>query len=307
MVHIIKDTEEMVTFYKGVFSMSIRMGIIGAENSHAAAIAKIININKKIRGVSVTHLWGETGRFAKATAEAGAIPNIVKKPSEMLGSIDCVMIDHRDGKHHLRAAAPFVKAGIPCFIDKPFSNSTEEVKRFLKLRREHNVPVTSFSAVPHYTCIKNIKKRMHALAPLRYVHLCGPGDRKSKYGGIFFYGIHLADLMVELLGTNIKSVQAAYNGNSCNILCNYPESLAAGVSIMPDVNGWSVMAMGARGSELLPVTMDAPGHLAGVKKFINMFRTGKEPYSDTRLLAPVAMLEAACNSCREKRPVRPRF
>ena len=36
----------------------IRIGIIGAENSHTVQIAKVINIQKKIKGFSVDYLWG---------------------------------------------------------------------------------------------------------------------------------------------------------------------------------------------------------------------------------------------------------
>lgn len=287
--------------------MTYRMGIIGAENSHSAGIAKIINIDKKIRGIAVTHLWGETRAFAEATATAGAIPTIVKKPTDLLGAVDCVMIDHRDGKHHLAAAIPFIKAGIPCFIDKPFSTSTAEAKRFLKLRHDRKVAVTSFSSVPHFSCVKTIKQRLKALGPLKSVNLYGPGDHRSPYSGIFFYGIHLTDLMVELFGSGVQSVQAAINGDSCSVLCHYPANLTVGLSILPGHKGWTVMAVGAKGSELLPLTADEAGHLSSVKKFVGMFRTGKEPYSDERLLAPIAVLEAAQLSCRDQRRRRIRL
>ena len=38
----------------------------------------------------------------------------------MLGKIDALIVDHRHAKFHLEAATPFVKAGIPTFVDKPF-------------------------------------------------------------------------------------------------------------------------------------------------------------------------------------------
>lgn len=98
----------------------MNIAIIGAENSHAAAISSIINIEKKIRGFRVTHIWGETKAYAKQTAQKGNIPEIVKDPNEMIGSIDALIVDHRHGKHHLAAAEPFIEKKIPVFIDKPF-------------------------------------------------------------------------------------------------------------------------------------------------------------------------------------------
>ncbi|MCK5101614.1 MAG: twin-arginine translocation signal domain-containing protein, partial [Cyclobacteriaceae bacterium] len=61
----------------------IRIGIIGAENSHTIGYGKMFNTDKKFPGVEVKYVWGETDEFAKNAAEKGNIPNIVKDPSEM--------------------------------------------------------------------------------------------------------------------------------------------------------------------------------------------------------------------------------
>jgi predicted dehydrogenase len=91
----------------------IKIGIIGAENSHARGFGKLFNIDKKFHGVEVKYVWGETETFALDSMKRGGIPNMVKDPEEMLGKIDDLIVDHRDGKFHLEATIPFVKAGIP--------------------------------------------------------------------------------------------------------------------------------------------------------------------------------------------------
>ena len=77
----------------------LRIGIIGAENSHTIGFGKMFNIDKKFPEVSLTHVWGETDTFAQKAAEGGHIPNIVKDPSEMLGKIDALIVDHRQINH----------------------------------------------------------------------------------------------------------------------------------------------------------------------------------------------------------------
>src|SRR5665648_230736 len=52
----------------------IRIGIIGAENSHTVGYGKMFNTDKKFPGVEVLYLWGETDEFARKAAEAGKIP-----------------------------------------------------------------------------------------------------------------------------------------------------------------------------------------------------------------------------------------
>ena len=56
----------------------MKIGIIGAENSHTVKIAKAINVEKLVKGFTVDYVWGETEEFAKAVAKEGQIPNIVR-------------------------------------------------------------------------------------------------------------------------------------------------------------------------------------------------------------------------------------
>ena len=117
-----------------VSQKAVRIGIIGAENSHTRGYGKLFNLDRKFPGVEVLYVWGETEAFAKDAMERGGIPNMVKDPAEMLGKIDALIVDHRHAKYHLEAALPFVKAGIPAFIDKPFCYRVEEGKKFLEER-----------------------------------------------------------------------------------------------------------------------------------------------------------------------------
>ena len=58
----------------------ITIGIIGAENSHTVAIAKTINLEKRVRGFSVTHVWGGNPEQRQDARERGQIPTIVQHP-----------------------------------------------------------------------------------------------------------------------------------------------------------------------------------------------------------------------------------
>ena len=117
------------------------IGIIGAENSHTAGFGKLFNIDKAFPGMEVKYVWGETEEFAQKAMKDGSIPEMVKDPKEMLGKIDALIVDHRHGKFHLAPAIPFIEAGIPTFIDKPFCYRKEEGKAFLALARKHGTPV----------------------------------------------------------------------------------------------------------------------------------------------------------------------
>jgi len=126
----------------------IRIGIVGAENSHTVAIAKTLNIDKKVPGCRIASVWGESGKYAKDAAARGDIPQIVKNPEDMIGQIDAACVDHRHAKYHLPAVQPLLEAKIPLFVDKPFCYRVAEGKRFLALAKKLRVPVCSFSVLP---------------------------------------------------------------------------------------------------------------------------------------------------------------
>lgn len=283
----------------------MNLGIIGAENSHTAAIAQLLNVDKVVRGFSVTHVWGETRHFARAAAEAGRIPTIVKDPTEMLGAVDCVMVDHRHGKHHLKVARPFIAAGIPVFVDKPMSTSLAEARAFLRFRAAKKVAVTTASVLPHQASVKQIRRQLGRLGTLRAVHLHGPGSHKSPYGGIWFYGIHLVDLMVELFGAEPRHAQMVVNDQCSMAVCTYDSDLTVTMGFLaPERHPFTLSAVGTKGDFHAPITYDPNPYLGAAKLFTRMFRTGIEPFGDRRMLAPLAVLDALGRSLARKTRVK---
>jgi predicted dehydrogenase len=49
---------------------------------------------------------------------------------------------------------------------------------------------------------------------------------------------------------------------------------------------------------------DSNPYLGGVKTFLRMFRTGKEPFSASEILEPIAVLEALQKSVKTGKKVR---
>ncbi len=56
---------------------------------------------------------------------------LVDKPSDMIGKVDAVLIEAVDGSVHYERAKPFLEAGIPCYVDKPFTCSIADAASWL--------------------------------------------------------------------------------------------------------------------------------------------------------------------------------
>lgn len=277
----------------------MKIGIIGAENSHTAAIAKTINIEKKIRSFSVDYVWGETLDFARAAAESGQIPNIVRTPKQMLGKIDAVVVDHRHAKHHLKAALPFVEQGIPTFIDKPFCYRASEGVEFLKVARKNNAPVTSFSTIPHQRSFKQLVMKMAGMGDVLAGVTYGPCDLKSKYGGIFFYGIHQVEMTLAAFGYDVSSVLITRNEKGSTGQLIYSSSKIVTMNLIKEgCPGFAITIVGSGGIYHQSIKSDKNPYLNGIKMFCEMFRTGKEPLTHEQVLKPVRVLEALERSAK---------
>ncbi|MEI7829178.1 MAG: Gfo/Idh/MocA family oxidoreductase [Prolixibacteraceae bacterium] len=270
----------------------IRIGIIGAENSHTVIFGKMFNIDKKFLGVEVTHLWGETDDFARKAAEAGKIPTIVKDQKEMLGKIDALIVDHRHAKFHLEAATPFVKAGIPTFIDKPFCYRVAEGKEFLAMAREAGTPVSSYSTVAQSDSTFDIADQIKSLGEINNIVRHGPADIESPYGGIFFYGVHLVQPLTYMFGDDIKVVKINKYGKKAGAVLIFESGLQANLVFSSLHYGWETFVETKKGIVELKSRVQETSPERCYRDMVGMFRTGKEPLSHASILKYVAVLEA---------------
>jgi predicted dehydrogenase len=271
---------------------TFKIGIIGAENSHTVGFGKLFNIDKKFPGVELKYVWGETDEFAKKAMENGKIPNQVKDPLEMMGKIDALIVDHRHAKYHLEAATPFVKAGIPTFIDKPFCYRAAEGKEFLRMAKKVGTPVTSYSSIAQTAATLDIKEQIASMGKISQVIRTGTADFESPYGGIFFYGIHIIEPLIYMFGDDVLEVRVTKKGKYGNASLKFSSGLFATLIFKEKAYGWETFV--ETGEKLIELKSrveetDPPKNYVDM---VEMFRTGNEPRSHQSILNGISILEA---------------
>ena len=112
----------------------IRLGILDFDTSHVVEFTKRINhkgIDKDqwVDGAEVTlgcpgesQLAPERIPGFKKEMENLGVP-LVDKPADLIGKVDGVLVESLEGGVHLERAKPFLEAGLPCYVDKPFACS----------------------------------------------------------------------------------------------------------------------------------------------------------------------------------------
>ena len=270
----------------------MKIGIIGAENSHTRGFGKMFNIDKKFPGMEVKYVWGETEAFAKDAMERGGIPNMVRDPKEMIGKIDALIVDHRHGKYHLDAARPFIKEKIPMFIDKPFCYRLDEGIEFLKMAREQGTPVTSFSSIAQSDETFDIKDQVKGMGQINQVIRSGSVDLNSEYGGVFFYGAHIIQPLMFIFGDDVKQVRVTINGVNSGANLIFGNGMLASLVFTTKKYGWQTFVETENGIEELKSRVEAKNPAKNYVDMVKMFQTGEEPRSHQSILRGVAVLEA---------------
>jgi predicted dehydrogenase len=267
----------------------VRVGVIGAENSHTVGFGQIFNKDKKFPGVEITALWGETAEFARNAADKGGIPKVVEKQSDLIGQIDALIVDHRHPKYHVEAALPFVEAGIPTFVDKPFSYRTYDAWALLEAAEKRKTPITCLSSIACGPAVEDMRQQVQALKDIRSVIVTGPAEIDSKYGGIFFYGVHSVELLFKLAGYDCEAVRATRLGPNTTFEFKFASGLLATYVV---AKKWEVICVTDDGAQTIKSRLPGEDPLAMYAMIVKMFQTGAEPRTHESIIRGVAALEA---------------
>ena len=91
-----------------------------------------------IKDARVTHIWTHEESLSKKISKASLIQNICSNPEDMIGEVDAVLLARDDAENHLSMSLPYLKAGLPVFIDKPLAYYLKTAKEILKEQEYEN-------------------------------------------------------------------------------------------------------------------------------------------------------------------------
>lgn len=192
----------------------LKIGIVGSENTHASTFSGFANLPDENGNypldARVTMIWGGDRAHTEQVAEERKIPRVVDDPEEMIGKVDAVMVVPRRGSLHCRYALPFLKAGIPAWVDKPFTVDFCEAQELVKTAQEKHVvlfggSVCKFSDDAYM--LQQIFRKQRAAGQFISGAFNFSGDIASEYDGIYFYGSHAAELLLTVFGYDVLSVR----------------------------------------------------------------------------------------------------
>jgi len=286
-----------------------KIGIIGSDSTHAEAFAKLFNIPDaktdkfNFPGYRVSAIYGVDPERTKRFADSGKIEQIVEKPEDMLGTVDAVMVVLRHGDLHAEHSLPFIQAGIPVWIDKPFTISCQDARLLINEASARNALLTGGSSVRFaydILLLKNIVENgSEEIGRINSGILGMPASLSSEYGGIHFYGSHLAESAMEVFGFDPVSVYASENNGSVVAIVSYEKYHAI---LNFAYSKWYGVISGDKGTVYRPIDL-AYSYKNSIAAFVNMMETKEIPIPFEHLYRPVALLNAVMKSLETGRKV----
>jgi len=287
----------------------IKLGILDFDTSHCVEFTKRLNQigNDKEQFVEgakiVIGCPGESKLsperiegFTKQMKEFG-VP-LVEKPADMIGKVDGMLIEAVDGTVHYERAKPFLEAGIPCFIDKPYTCSTEDAKKIAELAEKKKLPLFSSSSLryaPEVVDFVADTKRGKLVGGVIY----GPASLSQipeRNAGLFHYGIHGIEILYTLMGRGCKRVTCTHEKDVDVVTGQWADGRVAtfrGIRTGKSDYGF----VGFSEKTVQPVTVGTKFiYRELLKKIVEMFKTGKSPLEIAETIELVAFIEAANKS-----------
>lgn len=163
-----------------------------------------------ISSARVTHVWTQDHSVSAHVAAAALIPTVVDDPRDFIGSVDAVLLARDDAETHLEFAAPFLKEGIPVYIDKPLA-LTRAAAEAIYARQSRPGLVFSCSALAYAREFLLSDGERAALGRLRYVEAITPKDWDR-------YAIHVIEPLMRLLANEGDIMRNVASGNGIRAL-----------------------------------------------------------------------------------------
>lgn len=288
-----------------------RVGIIGAENSHALAFAKLFNMGKnhngtpRYRDVRVTGVFGPDASAAEQIREEAETEYIASSPEEFLGKTDAMMITSRKGSEHLKYALPFIKAGMPVFVDKPVTADIDEIRRLVAEAMKSGSPVMGGSGCKYAYDVLLLQKKAQEWR--REGKLLGgavnfSADPESEYDGFYFYASHLTEIALTIFGYDMKSVAAFEESGTITAVAHY-ETFHITMHYTKNSRQSTAVIYGSDGNECRNIDISLI-YQHETDRFAEMLRTKEMPSCWEELTKPVFVISAVLESLQSRKECR---
>lgn len=285
----------------------IKLGILDFDTSHCIEFTRRLNQvdgttkDQFVEGAQIViGCAGESKlspeRIAGFTTQMKkfGVP-LVDKPTDMIAKVDGMLIEAVDGTVHFDRARPFLEAGIPCFIDKPFTCSVADARKILELSEKKKAPVFSSSSLRYapevVDYLADAKKgklvgcAVYGPAPLSPI--------PERNAGLYHYGIHPVEVLYTLMGPGCQRVASTHEKGVDVVTGQWKDGRVASLrGIREGASGYGFIGFAEKGIKAVTVGTSFI-YRELLKKIVEFFKSGQSPVEASTMVEIMAFIEAA--------------
>jgi virulence factor len=283
----------------------IKLGILDFDTSHVVEFTKRLNHKDITKDQWVDGAQVVIGCPGESKLEPKKIPEytemmkkldvpLVDKPEAMIGKVDGMLIESVEGTPHYERAKPFLEAGIPCFIDKPFTCSLADANKIADLAEKKKTPVFSSSSLryaPDLVQFMNDDKH----GKIQGVLTWGPAPTHERNPGLYHYGIHPVEVLYTLMGPGCQHVTCTHEKDVELVTGVWKDGRVATVRGLRPYGDYGFTAFTEKGVKHVSIGTQFI-YCELLKKIVEFFEKKKAPLDVAVTVEMMAFIEAALAS-----------
>ena len=273
-----------------------RIAILGSENSHATRFSTIFHglepaCKTKYPDFKVIGSYSAYEGEAQKLVDNCGVEIAADSPYDFLGKVDAIMVTARDGKFHAEYARPYIEAGIPAFIDKPFTNDNEEALALARLAKSKGVPLVGGSSLKLAYDVQMLRHaREYDIKNVIGGFVASPVNMENIYGGFYFYASHLVEISMSVFGCDPKSIRAIRTRGGVIAIAHYDTFDV--INQFNDGNYEYSVTITGKETTMTRDIFRSLNYQLETAAFVEMLRTGKMSHTYEELIAPVYYMNA---------------
>ncbi|MHB9027584.1 MAG: Gfo/Idh/MocA family oxidoreductase [Candidatus Latescibacterota bacterium] len=161
--------------------------------------------------MNISHCWDRDPALAAAFAKKYKC-EAVKSYDDMVGKVDgMIFAGFNEVKWWPQLTKPYLEAGIPCYINRPFALSMKAAKEMVETARKHNTPILCTDEREYIKEAQVGRAKVVQLLKEGKTILGATGDNSAGYE-YPQHGVHGLYFMLAILGLDVEEVSLQADG-----------------------------------------------------------------------------------------------
>ena len=193
----------------------MRISILGNDSTHTYLFAKLILSNPYIEGIRIqlNSIWGDNEKNNSKLEKEFGQELIKRNIDDALYDIDFALVLGRFSDSHFQHAYYAIRKGVGVFVDKPVFENIKDAEKIIELATKNNVFFCGGSALRFCDLVikhkkdKSLNDSYLVIGPSRCIDM----GEDRRFDNVNFYGYHVIEILLELIGNDIISSDFYFN------------------------------------------------------------------------------------------------